>query len=365
MQALREEFDVLARQTARREREMQAKMDLLRQALVDARAHQRESPAPPDDDETRCAPGDAKLPIAPTPPSTRELQSPCIPSAPRVPSPIMHPAEVYDIPETQNTNNAKEGDDNESRGRDAEASEAETEDEDEVGSEMDEQSDMELATPLHPTILSLADDDLIIPPPSNPSLASSMSTSTRAELEPARMPLPISPEGALGLEFSHPLVSSSVHPQSSSPPLNSFSNAGAASFTPQIEPPSITSDLVARVESATQARIAEIEREVDAVQCDLDARTRELDAKNAALAQLHATVTTTALWLHGDAGSSDGAHPYIPHDVEDAREGEQGRGGVHGGRGDREGDDDEDTKAGSARGDAGGAAAVRTPPGLR
>ena len=60
----------------------------------------------------------------------------------------------------------------------------------EAGSEVEEQS-MELATPLHPTILSLADDDLLIPPPIPPSLASS--TSTRATVEPSDIPLPISP----------------------------------------------------------------------------------------------------------------------------------------------------------------------------
>ena len=115
---------------------------------------------------------------------------------------------------------------------------------------------------------------------------------------------------------------------------------------------------------AGQIRIqggAEIEREVDAVQRDLDARMRELAAKNAALAQLRAavtTTTTTAPWLHGDAGTS------VPHDhhaAADAREGEgrrgRGREGLRGGDGARERDEGEH----GAR----GGAAVREPPGLR
>ena len=282
-QALREELDALVRQTTRREREMQVEIELLRQALVNARTSARE---PTDDDETCCAPGDPKVLIAPTPPSTRELQSPHTPSAPRAPSPIQHPAEVQDIPETQNIGNASE-DDDEDQGRDAEALEVDAEALDEVGSEMDEQSDMELATPLHPTILSLADDDLIIPPPMPPSLASSVSTSVRVELQPSDVPLLISSEGALGLEFSptHPYP----HPQSSSPPLNSFLSADAASFVPQIEPPGIASDLVARVESATQARIAGIEREVNEVQRDLDTRTREFGLSTDGLVEWHHT----------------------------------------------------------------------------
>ncbi len=159
-QALREEFDQLARQTARREREMQVEIDTLRKALATARAQQRE---PADDDETRCAPGDPKVLVVPllVPPSTHAMQSPHIPSAPLVPSPIQHPDAVPNVLEAQIIDNAGGDDDNEGRGHDPEAPEAEPEDD--LGSEMDEQS-MERATPVHPTILTIADDDLIIPP---------------------------------------------------------------------------------------------------------------------------------------------------------------------------------------------------------
>ncbi|KAM5544348.1 hypothetical protein V8D89_002008 [Ganoderma adspersum] len=326
-QALREEFDQLGRQTARREREMQAEIDSLRQALFNARAQQRE---PADDDETRCAPGDPKEPVAPPPlpPSTRALHSPRIPSALRLPSPVQHPGAVLDVLEAQIVDNTGGDDDNdEGRGQGAEAlqpgteAEVDAEPDEEIGSEMDEQS-MELATPLHPTILSLADDDLIIPPPMPPSLAASTSTTTtatataREELEPSDIPLPISPDD--GLAFS-PLFASSpthMHPpphlrsqSCSSPPLLFSANIPhAPSSAPVIDtdPARISSsDLLARVESATHARVAEIEREVDEVQRDLDARTRELAAKNAALAHLRATATATATapWLHGDAGT--------------------------------------------------------------
>ena len=445
-QALRSEFAQLARQTARREREMQAEIDTLRRALAASRVQQRESP---DDDETRCAaaaPGgdaDSKVPVPIPiadplppllPPSVCALHSPRILdlSAPRVPSPVQHPDAALDVLEAQTVDNAgRAGDDDEGRGQATEASppgteaeegtaasqpgteaevksedepepEPEPEPEDDLGSEMDEQS-MELATPLHPTILSLADDDLIIPPPMPPSLAPStsptatatMSATTTAsasareeELEPSDVPLPISPEGNPGLAFS-PLFSSSpmhmhMHPHagsqaSASPPLLFSADIPAASSSParvihldldmDIDPSHRISesetDLLARVESATNARVAEIEREVDAVQRDLDARTRELATKNAALAQLRAAVTTAAAaapWLHGDAGTS------VPHDYDaaasaDAREGEgrrgQGREGLRGGDGAREGDEDDDDIG--AHGDA----AVREPPGLR
>ncbi|KAI1785151.1 hypothetical protein LXA43DRAFT_1118145 [Ganoderma leucocontextum] len=348
IQALRENFDELTRQTAHREQEMRSEIDSLRQALVNARAQQRE---PPDDDETRCAPGDPKVPIAAPPPSSRA--SPHIPPAPRVPSPIQHPETLDDVPVVQGVDNAYDDDDEEeTKGQCAEATE------DEIGSEMDEQS-MELATPLHPTILSLADDDLIIPPPVPPSLASS--TSARADdVEPSDIPLPISPDGAPA--FS-PSVTSSLthpHPQSSSPPprLPLPASGAAASLKPLIEPPlRVSSDLLTRAESAAQARVAEIEREVDEVQRDLDARTRELEAKNAALAQLRAA---TAPWLHSDAGSSGGVRG--PRESENTREGEREREGGRGGDDHAAGEGDE---VDGARGDAGGGAAVCGPPGLR
>ena len=97
-----------------------------------------------------------------------------------------------------------------------------------------------------------------------------------------------------------------------------------------------------------------------AVQRDLDARTRELAAKNAALAQLRATVT--APWLHVDAGAGTSV-PHDHHAAADAREGEgrrgRGREGQRAGDGAREGDEDDDDIG--AHGDA----AVREPPGLR
>ena len=109
---------------------------------------------------------------------------------------------------------------------------------------------MELATPLQHTILSLADDELLLPtlPP----------TITSMIVEPSEVPLPTSPDE---LEVDAPLISFSPppadpqYPQTStplrpSPPLHSDSAR-------------IPADLLTRVESMSQARVDAIEREVE------------------------------------------------------------------------------------------------------
>ncbi|EJF60568.1 hypothetical protein DICSQDRAFT_181272 [Dichomitus squalens LYAD-421 SS1] len=294
---LREQLDKFILERVRREQEMQAEIDALQQALLTLRAQQRDST---DDDETRCAPGDSKVPLALQSPSARP--SPPITPASSVLSPLQHLYPSHNVPavnviddgdeftsekHTQNTEVADNG----------------------AGSEMEEQS-MELATPLHPTILSLADDDLLIPPPNPPSLPSS--TTTHSYVEPSDIPLPISPDGDWAdsppLAFRPPLVSSPPHRQAPSPTLSKSAHASPQLLT---RPPSISSDLLARVESATQARVDEIEREFNEVQRSLDVKTRELEDTNAALAQL--CVTTSRLRgevTDGDAGSSGGVHAH-------------------------------------------------------
>ncbi|TBU45259.1 hypothetical protein BD309DRAFT_956527 [Dichomitus squalens] len=290
---LREQLDKFILERVRREQELQAEIDSLQQALLTLRAQQRDST---DDDETRCAPGDPKVPLALLSPSARP--SPPIPPASPILSPLQHLYPNHNVPAVNVIDNGDEFT-SEQHIHNTEVAD------NGVGSEMEEQS-MELATPLHPTILSLADDDLLIPSPNPPSFPPS--TTTHSYVEPSDIPLPISPNGDWAgsppLAFRPPLVSSPPHRQSPSPTLSKSAHASPPLLT---RPPSISSDLLARVESATQARVDEIEREFNEVQRSLDVKTRELEDKNAALAQL--CVTTSRLCgevTGGDAGSSDG-----------------------------------------------------------
>ena len=330
-QLLREQFDEFARQTARREQEMQAEIDSLRQALFHPRAQLRDST---DDDETRCAPGDLKAPPAPPSPSARA--SPPFPPAPRVPSPLPH---------VEPSDNVLKEFSSEKHVQNTEVADGE------AGSEVEEQS-MELATPLHPTILSLADDDLLIPPPIPPSPASS--TSTRANVEPSDIPLPVSPnddwDSAPPLQFSPFLASSPPHRQSSA---SALSRSAHSSPPLLMQSPWISPDLLARVESATQARVDEIEREVVDMERHLDAKTRELEDRDVALAQLRLTTSRLRGEIAGgDAGNSGGVH--ANSDPENTLH--EARGLVM----------EEEEGLGAARGDVGGgAAAARGHSGLR
>ena len=200
------------------------------------------------------------------------------PSAPRVPATGLPPGtDLDDAAARARTPDASgEGDENQK----VQHSEP-TED----GSELEEQS-MELATPLQHTILSLADDELLLPslPP----------TITSMIVEPSEIPLPTSPDE---LEVDAPLISFSPppadpqYPQTStplrpSPPLHS-------------EAARIPADLLTRVESMSQARVDAIEREVEEKQRELGERMRELQENDAALALLQRQLE------HGRASDAD------------------------------------------------------------
>ncbi|RPD58842.1 hypothetical protein L226DRAFT_265401 [Lentinus tigrinus ALCF2SS1-7] len=253
--ALRRQLEELAAESARREQALQAEIDNLRQALLDPRA--ADGPAARED-QPRYASGDLKVPSSRAHPPN--------PSAPRVPAVVPTPGTNLDDAAARPRTPDALGERDEQEG--ARPNAETTED----GSELDEQS-MELATPLHHTILSLADDDLLFPYTDH--------TSTSMLVEPSEVPLPISPDE---FDVDVPLITFSPppadpgYPQTStpyrpSPPLNA-------------EGARIPTDLLARVESMSQARVDAIEREVEERQRELDQRTRELEEKNASLARL-------------------------------------------------------------------------------
>ncbi|RDX47136.1 hypothetical protein OH76DRAFT_1406299 [Lentinus brumalis] len=253
--ALRRQLEELTAERARREEALQAEIDNLRKALLDPPA------AAAGGHQPRYASGDLKVPSS-------RAHTPT-PSAPRVSAAVANPGTDLDVPAAHpRTPDAFGERDEEEDGQQEIRYPAPAED----GSELDEQS-MELATPLHPTILSLADDDFFLP----------SYTSTSMLVEPSEVPLPISPDNfdvdVPLITFSPPLEPNG-YPQTSTPVRSS----------PRLhdEVPRIPADLLARVESLSQARVDTIEREVEEKRRELEQRTRELEEKNASLEQLHA-----------------------------------------------------------------------------
>ena len=151
---------------------------------------------------------------------------------------------------------------------------------------------MELATPLHRTILSLApteDDFLLSVAVQGDNTFISLANATIGA-DPATVPLPLSPdydgeptspESPLA-PFGHRASLSLLDADASLvplPPSRSTSTSPPAAMR-------ISADLLARVESATQARVTALEREVIETQRELDARTLELADREAALDQM-------------------------------------------------------------------------------
>lgn len=154
----------------------------------------------------------------------------------------------------------------------------------------DEES-MELATPLHPTILSLADDDFLLsavgPEPSSNALFT-----FSANADPTEVPLPLSPDSA---PASPPVPLSALFPlpPPRPPPASTFQYSSPphrVSSPPELSDPDalvhISADLLSRVESATQARVDAIERECEETRRALDTHTRALAEREAALEEM-------------------------------------------------------------------------------
>ncbi|KAI0666839.1 hypothetical protein C8Q78DRAFT_425555 [Trametes maxima] len=230
-QELREQLHAITRERARREQELEAEITSLRQALLDLSHHQ---PAPPpplqegEDDDARALEagktGESEVVEGP-------LGQGTLPPHQRLG--VRPPPE---LPESA----------------------------DELG----EQS-MELATPLQTTILSLREEDWPLPPAHIPNGA----LVPPSNPEPAEVPLPLSPDCE---PVPATLLPSPLHrPATPHPP---------ADISPPliVAPPHAPPDLLARLESATEARVSSLERELAATQ-------RELEEREAALANLQTT----------------------------------------------------------------------------
>ncbi|KAI9063851.1 hypothetical protein FKP32DRAFT_1717707 [Trametes sanguinea] len=124
---------------------------------------------------------------------------------------------------------------------------------------------MELATPLQTTILSLCDEDWLVPPahPASPP------HQIEATVNPADVPLPESPDEPESI--SAPLLSPVFPPPSSSPPRSS-------PLPLHLPIDEVGSDLLRRMESATEERIADIEQQIAATQRHLEERQAALSA---------------------------------------------------------------------------------------
>lgn len=274
IQALRQQLEDLARESGRREQALQSEIDNLRAAwsASDSRA--------PDGRgiEGRHPAGNLEAPSS-------RASSPQHPSAPNVAA-LTVPSDVPtpNVGATAGDSEWEPGEGHEEVGRHAGP--------EDDGNELDEQS-MELATPLYPTILSLADDDFLIPslPPT------STITHTSFGVEPSEVPLPISSES---IDVNAPLIVFSPPPPPP-PPMNP--QQGHLGSVPTLlldvdaeggsEAPRILPDLLARVESVSLARVGAIEREVEEKKRELEERARELAEKDVVLDELRRTMTST------------------------------------------------------------------------
>ena len=145
------------------------------------------------------------------------------------------------------------------------------------GDELGEIS-MELATPVQTTILSLREEEWPSPPTNHAVEPSQI----EPVANPADIPLPVSPEGQASTAPASFSPSSSHSPplvEDLSPPL-------------YIAPPRAPStDLLARIESITDGRVASIERQIAVTH-------RQLEDKEAALADLRVTAAQFETPLH-------------------------------------------------------------------
>ncbi|KAI0351907.1 hypothetical protein OH77DRAFT_1523798 [Trametes cingulata] len=256
-QALREQLLAEARERLRREQELQAEIASLKQALLEVRRDH--AARPPPQQEERGA-GTAAQPRV-----SGDLKA-LSASSPHVsPTLVPHDARASNGErEDKNIPHGGRGDVNARHpAHHGISALGDRGDADELG----EQS-MELATPLQTTILSLRDEDWPVPPSDIPvNQARRLSEVEPADVPPS--PGQPNPSACLRAVSSPPLATSSGSPSPSPPPL-------------PVAPPRVPMDLIARLESATEERVASIEREIAATQ-------RELEEKEVALANLRIT----------------------------------------------------------------------------
>lgn len=286
IRALRLEFKEFARQSAERERALKAEVDALRQALLEPGVHGRNSK---DEGLYSPSPGDLKEP------STSSHTSPSNTPAPGVEVPLIILDDATTPIPSEHRREEGYGGRYEEEGGKLLLHAEKPDTDDGSGSERD----MELATPLYQTILSLAGDELAIPllPPT---------VQSSAVVDPADVPLPFSPdsitpstESLLFLPLMAPVATSTPPPHSPGLPL-----ALSHSPTLSVEPLHIPAHLLARTETAIQARVDAIQIEFEEANRELDTRTRELQETEAALVGLRQTTTRLHTQLALDRSAS-------------------------------------------------------------
>ncbi|OJT08591.1 hypothetical protein TRAPUB_518 [Trametes pubescens] len=259
-QELREQVSALSRERARREQELQTEIASLRQALDDLRHDQAARPPPPQQQHTSQPPAESLLPAG-------LLKAPSALS-PRV-SPTLVPDDARALRLDKAHVDGPRAD--EFRWEDDDYQRISTPELPGEAPELGEQS-MELATPLQMnTIISLREDDWPIPPSDYPVRAPA-----DADIDPTEIPLPTSPD-ILNDPAARPRTPSPVSAFGPSPPPSSSPSPPPL----YIAAPHVPLDLLARIESAAQERVASIEREIAAT-------ARELEDREAALASVRA-----------------------------------------------------------------------------
>ncbi|KAI0644271.1 hypothetical protein C8Q79DRAFT_137839 [Trametes meyenii] len=260
-QELREQLNAITRERARREQELEAEITSLRQALLDLGHHQPALPPPLQEDEggtrTRYSASQGDLKVPPVP-------------SPRV-SPTLLPGDARALEAGKtDENRVVEGHAGQATSHTDQRFNGRTPPERTDGpDELGEQS-MELATPLQTTILSLREEDWPLPPADIPKGI----VAPQTNLEPAEVPLPLSPD-------CEPVPAA---PLISPPHRPATPHSSVATISPPltVAPSHASSDLLARLESATEARVSSLEHELAATQ-------RELEEREAALANLQTT----------------------------------------------------------------------------
>ncbi|KAL1943002.1 hypothetical protein VTO73DRAFT_4673 [Trametes versicolor] len=265
-QELREQVDAISRERARREHELQTEIASLRKALDDLRHDQTARPPPPQQHSSQ--------------PQAESVLLEGLLKAPSALSPRVSPTLVPDDARAlrldkaqadgQRAHESHWDDEDRQRINEPELS-REAPEFGEQSIELGEQS-MEIATPLQTnTILSLREDDWPIPPSDYPVRAPA-----DVDVDPAEVPLPTSPD----------MLDNPAPPPRAPSPFLTFAPSPPPPSSPSPPPlyiaaPHVPLDLLARIESAAQERVASIEREIAATH-------RELEDREAALASVRA-----------------------------------------------------------------------------